>query len=130
MMNENRKVFGIYLSAVGIANIGGWVYLLAVNLLVFERTGSALAVAGLYMIKPFAHMMVGSWAGSVIDRVSTKHLMIFLDIVRALLVLSIAFIDSIWMIYIFVLFIQMASAMFDHASFAYMTRLLPEHARM
>lgn len=130
MLIKNRKVLATYLSAVGIANIGGWIYLLAVNLLVFERTGSALAVAGLYMIKPFAYMLVGSWAGSVIDRASTKHLMIFLDIVRAFLVLSIAFMDSIWMIYVFVLFIQMASATFEHASFSYMTRLLPEHARL
>jgi MFS family permease len=130
MKNENRKVLAIYLSAVGIANIGGWIYLLAINLLVFERTGSALAVAGLYMIKPLAHMLVGSWVGSVIDRVSTKHLMIFLDILRALIVLFIAFIDSIWIMYILVLIIQMASATFDHASFTYITRLLPENIRM
>ena len=130
MLNKNKKALVTYLSAVGIANVGGWIYLLTVNLLVFERTGSAFAVAGLYMIKPFAHMLVGSWAGSVIDRTSTKHLMIFLDVVRAFLVLSITFIDSIWMIYVFVLFIQMASATFEHASFSYMTRLLPEHARL
>lgn len=130
MMNKNTKVLATYLSAVGIANVGGWIYLLTVNLLVFERTGSAFAVAGLYMIKPFAYMLVGSWAGSVIDRTSTKHLMIFLDMARAFLVLTIAFIDSIWIIYVFVLFIQMAGATFEHASFSYMTRLLPEHARL
>ena len=112
MLNKNKRALVTYLSAVGIANVGGWIYLLTVNLLVFERTGSAFAVAGLYMIKPFAYMLVGSWAGSVIDRTSTKHLMIFLDVVRAFLVLTIAFMDSIWMIYVFVLFIQMASATF------------------
>lgn len=118
-----------YLSAVGIANIGQWVYLLAINLIVLEMTGSALAVAGLYMIKPFARMFVGLWAGSVIDRSSTKHLMISLDVIRALLIVSIPFLDSIWIIYTLVLFIQMASAMFDPASFTYMTMLLPEHSR-
>lgn len=118
-----------YLSAVGIANIGQWVYLLSINLIVLEMTGSALAVAGLYMIKPFARMFVGLWAGSVIDRSSTKHLMIFLDVIRAILIISIPFLDSIWIIYTLVLFIQMASAMFDPASFTYMTLLLPEHSR-
>lgn len=118
-----------YLSAVGIANIGQWIYLLAINLIVLEMTGSALAVAGLYMIKPFAWMFVGMWVGSVIDRASTKHLMITLDVIRALIIVSIPFLDSIWMIYTLVLFIQMASAMFDPASFTYMTLLLPEHSR-
>ena len=118
-----------YLSAVGIANIGQWIYLLAINLMVFEMTGSAFAVAGLYMIKPFARMFVGLWAGSVIDRSSTKNLMIFLDVIRALLIVSIPFLDSIWVIYTLVLFIQMAGAMFEPASFTYMTLLLPEHNR-
>lgn len=119
----------LYLSAVGIANIGGWIYLLALNLIIFDRTGSALAVAGLYMIKPFANMLVGFWAGSVIDRVSTKHLMITLDGLRAVLVVLIPFLDSIWFIYTLVLLIQMAGAMFEPASFTYMTLLLPEQDR-
>jgi len=123
------KYPSFYLSAVGIANTGQWVYLLAINLIVLEMTGSALAVAGLYMIKPFARLFVGLWAGSVIDRSSTKHLMISLDVIRALLIVSIPFLDSIWIIYTLVLFIQMASAMFDPASFTYMTLLLPEHSR-
>ncbi|WP_017381354.1 MFS transporter [Paenisporosarcina sp. TG-14] len=123
------KFQALYLSAVGIANIGQWIYLLAINLMVYEMTGSALAVAGLYMIKPFAHMFVGLWAGSVIDRVSTKHLMITLDVIRASLIVLIPFLDSIWIIYGFVLFIQMAGAMFDPASFKYMTLLLPKHDR-
>ena len=123
------KFPALYLSAVGIANIGGWIYLLALNLIIFDRTGSALAVAGLYMIKPFANMLVGFWAGSVIDRVSTKHLMITLDGLRAVLVVLIPFLDSIWLIYTLVLLIQMAGAMFEPASFTYMTLLLPEQDR-
>ena len=123
------KYPAFYLSAVGIANIGGWIYLLAINLMVFDKTGSALAVAGLYMIKPFAHMLMGFWSGSVIDRVATKHLMIVIDVVRASLILLIPFLDSLWSIYALVLFIQMASVMFEPASFTYMTLLLPEHNR-
>jgi sugar phosphate permease len=129
-MNKLKWKFpALYLSAVGIANVGGWIYLLAINLKVLEMTGSALAIAGLYMINPLAHMIVGLWAGSVIDRVSTKHLMIILDLIRASLIVIIPFLDSIWMIYVLVLFIQMAGAMFAPASFTYMTLLLPEHNR-
>ncbi|MET1032260.1 MFS transporter [Domibacillus tundrae] len=129
MKFSNWKYPAFYLSAVGIANIGGWVYLLAINLMVFNKTGSALAVSGLYMIKPFAHLLMGFWSGSVIDRVSTKHLMIVLDIVRASLILLIPFLDSLWSIYTIVLLIQMAGARFGPASFTYMTLLLPEDGR-
>lgn len=129
MKFSNWKYPALYLSSVGIANIGGWIYLLAINLMVFNKTGSALAVAGLYMIKPFAHMLVGFWSGSVIDRVSTKHLMIVLDGVRASLILLLPFLDSLWSIYAVVLLIQMAGAMFEPSSFTYMTLLLPEHER-
>lgn len=119
----------LYLSSVGIANTGQWIYLLAINLMVLEMTGSPLAVAALYMINPFAHMVVGFWAGSLIDRVSTKKMMIQLDVIRALFIVIIPFLDSIWIIYILVFFIQMAGAMFDPASFKYMTLLLPEPDR-
>ncbi|MBD7944116.1 MFS transporter [Psychrobacillus sp. Sa2BUA9] len=126
---SNRKTRTLYLGVVGLANIGGWIYLLALNLIILEKTGSVLAVTGLYIIKPFASMLIGPWAGSVIDRVSTKHLMIFLDLLRALLVGSLLFVDSLWAIYVAVLFIQMAGAMFETSSFTYMTLLLPEEER-
>ncbi|WP_075619057.1 MFS transporter [Paenisporosarcina indica] len=129
-MNKLKWKFPVlYLSAVGIANIGGWIYLLAINLMVLEMTGSALAVAGLYMIKPVAHMLVGVWAGSLIDRASTKHLMISLDLLRAAFILMLPFMESIFLIYSVVMIIQMAGAMFEPASFKYMTLLLPKHDR-
>lgn len=126
---SNRKTRTLYLGVVGLANIGGWIYLLALNLIILEKTGSVLAVTGLYIIKPFASMLIGPWAGSVIDRVSTKHLMICLDLLRALLVGSLLLVDSLWAIYVMVLFIQMAGAMFETSSFTYMTLLLPEEER-
>ena len=119
----------IYLCSVGIANIGGWIYLLAINLMVLEITGSALAVAALYIIKPITQLLVGPWAGSLIDRVSTKHIMVCLDVIRAILIFFIPFSDSIVFIYILVFFIQMAGAIFEPASFTYMTLLLPENIR-
>lgn len=119
----------LYLSSVGIANIGGWIYLLTINLMVLEITGSALAVAALYIIKPITQLIVGSWAGSIIDRVSTKHIMVYMDVLRAIFVLFIPFSDSILFIYIIVFFIQLAGAIFEPASFTYMTLLLPENIR-
>ncbi|MEK5214390.1 MFS transporter [Psychrobacillus sp. FSL H8-0487] len=119
----------LYLSSVGVANIGGWIYLLAINLMVLEITGSALAVATLYIIKPITQLLVGPWAGSIIDRVSTKHIMVYLDLFRAILIFFIPFSNSVFIIFTLVFFIQMAGAIFEPASFTYMTLLLPESIR-
>ncbi len=35
----------LLLSGVGIANLGAWIYLIALNVLVYHMGGSALAVA-------------------------------------------------------------------------------------
>lgn len=129
-MNSFKWKFPIiYLCSVGIANIGGWIYLLAINLMVLEITGSALAVVALYIIKPITKLLVGPWAGSLIDRVSTKCIMVCLDVIRAILIFFIPFSDSILFIYMLVFFIQMAGAIFEPASFTYMTLLLPENIR-
>ena len=129
MNSFNWKFPILYLCSVGIANIGGWIYLLAINLMVLEITGSPLAVTVLYIIKPITQLLVGSWAGSIIDRVSTKHIMVSLDVLRAILIIFIPFTDSIILIYMLVFFIQIAGAIFEPASFTYMTLLLPENIR-
>lgn len=129
MNSINWKFPFIYLCSVGIANIGGWIYLLAINLMVLEKTGSALAVTALYVIKPITQLLIGPWAGSVIDRISTKNIMVTLDVIRALLIFFVPFTDSLLFIYILVFFIQTAGAIFELASFTYMTLLLPENIR-
>ena len=40
----------LLLSGVGIANLGAWIYLIALNVLVYHMGGSALAVATLYVL--------------------------------------------------------------------------------
>lgn len=116
----------ILLTGIGIANFGAWVYLIALNLIVLDMTGSALAVAGLYIVKPLATLLTNFWSGSVIDRANQRNLMITLDVVRAVLIAFLPFASSLWLIYAFVLLINMAGAMFEPASMSYITKLIPE----
>ena len=113
------------LTGIGIANFGGWVYLIALNLIVLDMTGSALAVAGLYIVKPAATLLTNFWAGSVIDRTNQRNLMIVLDVLRAVLIACLPFASSLWLIYAFVLLINMAGSMFEPASMSYITKLIP-----
>lgn len=119
----------LLLSGVGIANLGAWIYLIALNVLVYNMGGSALAVATLYVIKPLAILFTNAWSGSMIDRLNKRKLMIHLDIYRALFIAILPLLPSLWIVYVFVFFISMASAIYEPTAMTYMTKLIPVERR-
>ncbi|ALC87565.1 permease [Bacillus sp. FJAT-22090] len=119
----------ILLVGIGISNLGAWVYLIALNLIVLDMTNSPLAVAGLYIVKPLATLFTNSWAGSVIDRINKRNLMIVLDLFRAMFIAFLPFVSDIWLIYFLVFIINMASSMFEPTSMTYVTKLIPVEQR-
>ncbi|HDR8244234.1 MFS transporter [Bacillus thuringiensis] len=119
----------LLLSGVGIANLGAWIYLIALNVLVYNMGGTALAVATLYVIKPLATLFTNAWSGSMIDRLNKRKLMIHLDIYRALFIAILPLLPSLWIVYVFVFFISMASAIYESTAMTYMTKLIPVERR-
>ncbi|WP_047375694.1 MFS transporter [Exiguobacterium sp. ZOR0005] len=119
----------LLLTGVGISNLGAWVYFIALNLFVLEMTQSPFAVSVLYMLVPLAALCANFWSGTVIDRTDTRRLMILLDALRAGVVFSLAFIDSLALIYVLVFFLNIASSVFESASLVYMTKLVPSNDR-
>jgi len=125
----NWKQPSLLLSGIGISNLGDWIYLIALNLIVLNMTDSATAVAGLYIIKPIAAILTTFWAGSIVDRFPKRQLMIILDVLRALFVAIIPLVDSLWLIYVLVLLISMASSFFEPTSATYITKFIPQDQR-
>lgn len=122
----------LLLGAIGIANIGEWIYMIALHLLIFQETGSVLAVTAVYMLRPAAALLTNSWSGSLIDRLNQRKVMICLDISRAILLACIPFAlfsGHLFILYVIVFLIQMAQAMFHPASMVYMTGLIPANNR-
>jgi MFS family permease len=119
----------LLISGIGISNLGNWIYLIALNISILNLTGSAAAVAGLYIIRPIAVLITNFWSGSVIDRVNKRKLMISIDIVRGVLVFCIPFIGSLWAIYLILLFINMVGSFFGPSSSVYITKLVPSENR-
>ncbi len=131
-MNSNThfwKYPSILLTGVAIANIGDWIFLIALNLTMLDMYGSPLAIAGLYILKPFATLCTNSWAGSMVDRLNKRRLMIGFDLVRAVLIFTLPFLHHISLIYIVVLVINMASSIFKPTSMVYTTKLIPTEYR-
>ncbi|WP_212936926.1 MFS transporter, partial [Bacillus hominis] len=119
----------LLLSGVGIANLGAWIYLIALNILVYKMGESALAVAALYVIKPLATLFTNAWSGSMIDRLNKRKLMVNLDIYRAVFIVILPLTASLWIVYLLVFFISMADAIYEPTAMTYMTKLIPEEQR-
>ncbi|MGE7933569.1 MFS transporter [Viridibacillus arvi] len=125
----NRKNGALLLSSIAISNLGEWVYFIALNLIVLELTQSPFAVSILYILSPIANIIMSFWAGSWIDRLNQKRMMVFLDIFRGGCVLLLAFSSSLLVIYVVSFFIYMANAVFTPTSMVYMTKMVPETNR-
>ncbi|WP_373995122.1 MFS transporter [Metabacillus litoralis] len=123
------KYPSILLLGIGVSNLGEWIYFISLNLIVLDMTGSPLAVSGLYIIKPLATLFTNFWAGSIIDRLNKRKLMVFLDIFRAVFIALLPFMSSISQIYLVVFIISMASSMFSPTSMTYITKLIPQEQR-
>ncbi|WZX99973.1 MFS transporter [Bacillus sp. FSL W7-1360] len=119
----------LLLVGIGTSNIGAWVYLLAINLMVFDMTKSPLAVAALYILLPIATLCANFWAGSFIDRLNQRNMMISLDIFRAICIFLLSFVSPLWLIYVLVFVINMATSIFEPTSMVYMTKLVPKENR-
>ncbi|WP_366596076.1 MFS transporter [Bacillus pumilus] len=131
-MKKHWRDMSLLLGAIGIANIGEWIYMIALHLLIFQETGSVLAVTAVYMLRPAAALLTNSWSGSLIDRLKQRKVMISLDITRAILIACVPFAlfsGHLLILYVMVFLIQMAQAMFHPASMVYMTGLIPANNR-
>lgn len=125
----NRKHYYYLFLGLGISNIGAWIYLIALNLLLLKETGSAMTIAYLYILNPIAALLVNGFSGTFIDRMNPRKLMITLDLCRAILIALIPFCESISMIYLFAFLVCIANAIFSTTSIVYLTKLVPTENR-
>lgn len=119
----------LLLFGIGTSNIGDWIYLIALNVMMLDMTNSPLAISGLYMIKPLAALCTNIWSGSLIDRMNKRKLMMVLDWMRAGVIACLPLFSSILIIYVLVFIISMASSMFRPTSMVYITKLIPTEKR-
>lgn len=119
----------LLITGIGMSHLGNWIYFIALNITILNLTGSAAAVAGLFVIRPIAMLLTNTWSGSVIDRVNKRKLMIIVDVVRGVLIFILPFLSSIWMIYALILVINIFGSFFGPSSSVYITKLVPEEKR-
>ncbi len=119
----------LLLLSIGIANIGNFIYLVAINIIVYQLTGSATAVAGLWIIGPLTNIVTKFWTGSYIDYRSKRKVMMVTYIIRAIFISMIPFAPNMMVIYGILVVLSVANSFFTPASMTYVTILEPKKKR-
>ncbi|WP_010494207.1 MFS transporter [Paenibacillus elgii] len=127
-MNGRLKAI-LLIFGLGFSNLGNWIYFVAINIMVLNITGSATALAGLFVIRPIAMLVTNFWSGSIIDRINVRKLMIFVDVIRGILIGLILFAPSLIVIYALMFVINLFGSFFGPSSSVYITKLIPTEKR-
>jgi MFS family permease len=126
---KSWKHTSLLVGALGFSNLGNWIYFVAINIAVLDMTGSAAAVAGLFVIRPIALLVTNFWSGSVVDRTDVKKLMVLVDLARGGLMVLIPFASSLWAIYGLIFLISLIGSFFGPSQSVYITKLIPVNDR-
>lgn len=113
MNNKNNQLL---LLANATSNLGNWVYLVALNIIVWNLTKSPAAVAAIFIVVPLAKICSNLFSGSIIDRYHKKRLMILSDICRGIIIMFIPFLDSLPLIYICIFLTTAAGSLYGPSS--------------
>ena len=119
----------LLLSSIGISSIGDFIYLVAINIIVFQLTGSATAVAGIWIIGPLTNMITKFWTGSFIDYRSKRKVMIITYMIRAISICLIPLAPNMAVIYGILVVLSVAKAFFNPSSMTYVAILIPKEKR-
>lgn len=82
--------FRLYFIGLLISVIGTWAQAVAQQWLVYDLTGSALALGQVTFVMAIPVLIFGPWAGVVIDRVSQRNLLIVTQVVQLLQAVALA----------------------------------------
>lgn len=123
-----NRTYRHLLGAQIIALIGTGLATVALGLLAYDLAGgNAGAVLGTALaIKMVAYIGVAPVVGAFADRLPRRAFLVAMDVVRAVVALSLPFVDQIWQIYVLIFVLQSASAAFTPTFQATIPDVLPD----
>src|SRR5690625_3300258 len=97
--------------------------------MVYQLTGSATAVAGLWIIGPLTNIVTKFWTGSFIDYRSKRKVMIATYIIRAVFISFIPLAPSMVVIYGILVVLSIAKAFYNPSSMTYVAIIVAKEKR-
>jgi MFS family permease len=108
-----NKGFITLMLAQLISSIGDWLSVVAIITMVgLKWEASPMEVSFIILCLAVPMALLGPFTGTVADRFNRKTIMVLSDVVRAGLILILAFTDSLWTVYICLFMVGMLSAVF------------------
>ena len=95
-----------------IDSFGNWMGFVALNLYVFNLTGSATALAGLLAVESLPAMLIGPFAGVVVDRWRRRHVLVAANLVAMIAFALLPFTTTLWQIYLLALITRATASFF------------------
>lgn len=110
-----------------VSGIGDWLVIgLLMPLVTVLSGGSSFAVAGILIAKLLPALVLSSLTGVLVDRFDRRRLMLVCDLARAALTLGLLFTNSLALIYLIVLLMEVGSLFFYPAKNALIPHLVAE----
>lgn len=110
----NRNFFLLW-AGQGVSELGVGISNIALSLLITDITGSASAVGLLFIILTIPSVLVGPWAGVLVDRWNKKAIIIGADIIRGFLAIGMALTTDLVWLYLLALASGLVSVFFSPA---------------
>lgn len=127
---ELKKEYFYLWFGFGASKLGSWIYLIALNLLVWHLTEAPAAVAGIYIIGPIARILCSFFAGSIVDRTNKRMILIICDVFRAGIVFLMPLLSEIWLIYCLIFLANIAVCFANPSSTFMITKLVLPNDRL
>jgi dTMP kinase len=123
-----HRAFARLLAAMSVSSFGDWVGFVAVTSIVAGLGGvgtAGLAVSGVMIARTLPAFLFGPIAGTLVDRLDRKRLMIAADLARGAMYVSMVFVRELWAIYLLSFAIECLSLLWGPARDASLPNLVP-----
>src|SRR5260370_1705130 len=102
LLRTNRNFRLLWFAQI-ISELGDWFYSVAIFSFLLELTGSAQFLAFAFLMQVLPQTLASPAAGVINDRLRRKQVMIFADLARAVIVLSMLLVrsrGSLWLLFL------------------------------
>jgi MFS family permease len=102
LLRTNRNFRLLWFAQI-VSELGDWFYSVAIISFLLELTGSAQLVALAFLTQVLPQTLIAPAAGVINDHLSRKQVMIFADVARAVIVLSMVLVRSrgtLWLLFV------------------------------
>jgi len=127
LVRGNRN-FRLLWTAQLISEIGDWFYIVAIYSQLLEYTGTAKSIAIAFVLQVLPQTLIAPASGVINDRLSRRHVMMFADWSRAIIVLCMLLVRGpgmIWFLYLLLFFETVGWALFEPGRNAAIPNIVP-----